>query len=112
TAFWKTRNPLFPFGNATFVSPDLERSIRTEDHTFHQPLTWRTAYDITFHTHDYFEGQDGSVGFQYLILVPLGILGAFMVRGRAGIAAVIGIGAAALVVWQLPNARYVYPALP
>ena len=36
------------------------------DVRFRQPLTWQTPFDLTFHTSRFYEGQNGSLGFQYL----------------------------------------------
>ena len=73
-AWAKTGSPLFPFLNERFHSGLLEPKADILDPRFHQPLTWKTPYDLTFHSHRYWEGQDGSFGFQYLVLAPLALL--------------------------------------
>ncbi len=112
-AYAKTGNPLFPFLNQKFHSPLLPPGADISDARFHKPITWRLPYDLTFATSDYYEGQNGSLGFQYLVLVPLGIAGLFLTRRRVAVsAAVVGLGAGLAVMSSDPNARYVYAAIP
>lgn len=112
-AWRKTGNPLFPFLNTRIHSPLLLPKTEIEDFRFRAPLKWSTLYDLTFATTRYYEGQKGSFGFQYLVMAPLGLLGALALRRRAVTgAAAIAIGASLLLLWKQPNARYLYPALP
>jgi hypothetical protein len=112
-AWHKTGNPVFPFLNTRIHSPLLDSKTEIDDARFHAPLEWRTLYGLTFATNRYYEGQNGSFGFQYLVMAPLGLLGALALRRRAvTAAAAIAIGASLLVLWKQPNARYLYPALP
>ena len=103
-AWWKTGNPLFPF---------LDPKTEIQDTRFRQPLTLRTPYDLTFHSSQWWEGQNGSFGFQYLMLAPLGLLALLVVPPRpvAG-AAAVALGASIVILSSQPNARYVYAALP
>lgn len=109
---WRiTGNPLYPYFNQRFHSPLLPATADVTEYRFHEPLRWSTLYDLTFHTSRYYEGQDGSFGFQYLALIPLAVVLAFAARrGRAF--ALIGAGGMAIVLLSTPNARYIYPALP
>lgn len=111
---WRaTRNPLFPFLNQTFPSPLLDRSVVIRDYRFRQPLTWHTPFDLTFRTHLFYEGQNGSLGFQYLLLLPLSLLGLLAVKRRELLcAALVALGGMALVLRSEPNVRYLYAALP
>lgn len=111
---WRlTADPVFPFLNQTFPSPLVDRSAVFLDHRYSQPITFHTPFDLTFHTNRYYEGRPGSLGFHYLLLVPLGLLALVAVKRRsAWIAAAVSIGGAAIVLEFLPNARYLYPALP
>jgi len=86
-AWAKTGNPVFPFLNERFRSPLLPAGAEIRDSRFHRPLTWRTAYDLTFHTNLYYEGQRGSFGFQQMIFAALAIAAALVVRRRAVVAA-------------------------
>jgi hypothetical protein len=83
------------------------------DARFLRPLTWNTPFDLTFHSSKTYEGQDGSYGFQYLLLAPLGVVAILFLRRRAAMsAAVVALGAAFLIMRSQPNARYLYTALP
>ncbi len=106
-AYAKTGNALFPFLNPRFPSPLLDRSVIVQDYRFLQPLNWSTLYNLTFHTTNYYEGQRGSFGFQYLLLVPLAFLSLAMVRKRAArSAAVVALAGGIAVLISTPNARY------
>ena len=112
-AWVKTGNPIFPFRNDKFHSRQLDPKAEYRDNRFHEPLTWNTPYDFTFHSNRYYEGQDGSFGFQYLVLAPLALLTLLVSpRRQAVIAAVVAVTAILLVLNTEPNARYLYPALP
>lgn len=112
-AYHKTSNPLFPFLNQKFPSPLLDPSFDFQDARFRKLGDWRTLYDLTFSTSEYYEGQNGSLGFQYLLLIPLGLFGLFRAERRiAASAAGVGLGAAILILRTEPNARYLYAALP
>jgi glycosyltransferase involved in cell wall biosynthesis len=112
-AYAKTGNPLFPFLNQRFHSPLLPKGSAVVDYRYHSPLTWRLPYDMTFETTRYYEGQKGSLGFQYLVLVPLGIAGLAMARHRVAVSsAVVALGAGLVVMNSEANARYVYAAIP
>ena len=109
----KTGNPLFPYMNEVFKSPWFDSSQPFIDLRWQTPLTVHTAFDIFFHTHRFLESQDGAVGFQYLLLVPLGLLA--LSRRRTYLAWLfLGV---ALIGWiltfhTLAYVRYLYPALP
>ncbi len=62
-AWRKTGNPLFPFYNTKLHSPLLDPSVDLREMRFRQPLTWRTPFDLTFHTSRFYEGQDGRSVF-------------------------------------------------
>jgi len=112
-AWAKTGDPLFPFLNQRFHTPLLDPSVSLQDYRFHQPLNWSTLYALTFRTSTYYEGQNGSFGFQYLLLAPLALMGLAVPGGRsARSAAAVALGASVLVLLSTPNARYLYPALP
>lgn len=111
---WRaTGDPLFPFLNQRFPSPLLDPAVVIRDARFRQPLAWRTPFDLTFRTHLFYEGQNGSIGFQYLLLVPLSLVALLAVRRREPVSATLAaLGAMALVLANEPNARYLYPAMP
>jgi hypothetical protein len=109
---WRiTGNPLYPYLNQKFHSTLLPAAADINDYRFRQPLVWSTLYDLTFHTHRYYEGQDGSFGFQFLMLAPLALLVALAAR-RARTFLAVGLAGMLLVLLSTPNARYLYAALP
>ena len=112
-AWHKTGNPVFPFMNQKFPSPLLDRAADISFDQYRKPLSWRLPFDLTFHTNQSWEGQDGSFGFQYLLLVPLAVVALVVVRRRPAVSsAVVALGAAIIVMRSEPNARYIYAALP
>jgi hypothetical protein len=112
-AWWKTGNPIFPFKNEKIHSPLLDRTVVFQDNEFRQPLAWTNPFDLTFRTHRFYEGQNGTLGFQYLLFLPLGFLAALLTRSRRAVSAiVIATGAAILILRSEPNARYLYAAMP
>lgn len=111
---WRmTGSPIFPFLNQRFPSPLLDRAAVFTDYRFTQPLTWHTPFDLIFYSSRYYEGRPGSLGFQHLLLVPLGFLALIFVRRRPALgAAWASLGGAAIILIFLPNARYLYPSMP
>lgn len=113
-AYLKTGNPLFPFLYDKIPTPLIPRDAAIADERFKRPLTWNTPYDLTFRTNLTYEGQNGSFGFQYLVLAPLGVAALLVARRRRDVlsAVIVALGAAAIVMRTQPNARYLYAALP
>ncbi len=111
---WKqTGNPLFPFRNEKYHSPQLSPKAEIRDDRFRKPLTWSTPYDLTFRSNRLYEGQDGSFGFQYLWIAPLGLLALLVAPRRQAVgAAAVSVTGILLILSSEPNARYLYPALP
>jgi hypothetical protein len=108
-AWRKTGNPLFPFANGLFRSPYYPAESFS-DPRFTAAISWHTAYDATFRSGLFFEGQGGGAGFQYLVLL---IPAAILIRRRRAVLslAIGGIASIALFAF-MPNLRYMYPALP
>jgi hypothetical protein len=112
-AWWKTGNPIFPFRNDKIHSPLLDPTVSFQDTEFRQPLTWTTPFDLAFRTHSFYEGQNGTLGFQYTLFLPLGLVAILLTKSwRATGSFVIAVGAAILVLRSEPNARYLYAAMP
>jgi len=113
TAFWMTGNPLFPFQNAVFQSPYIDATTSIVDSRWHTPLGFSTLFDVTFASHRFMEGQDGSFGFHWLLLLPLSVL---LLRrdwpylGRTALAASLLFSI--LTFATTSYLRYLYPALP
>ncbi len=112
-AWAKTGNPVFPFLNGTFPSPLLDRAAEIRDYRFRQPLTWHTPFDLTFLTSRFYEAQNGSLGFQYLLLAPFALVALWSTRRRPAIcASAVALAAMTLVLRSEPNARYLYAGMP
>jgi glycosyltransferase involved in cell wall biosynthesis len=112
-AWRKTGNPLFPFLNEKYHSRLLDPQADIQDKRFRKPLTWSLPYDLTFRSNRTYEGQDGTFGFQYLILAPLALLALLVATRRQAVAAAfVALTAIVLILRSEPNARYLYPALP
>jgi 4-amino-4-deoxy-L-arabinose transferase-like glycosyltransferase len=107
-AWAKTGNPVFPFANTIFRSPYYPSPF--VDPRFDERLSWKTPYDMTFHSARYFEGQGGGTGFQFLVL----LLPALLLLRKRFPWLLAGAGASVILVLLivLPNFRYLYPALP
>ena len=112
-AYAKTGDPVFPFLNTKFPSPLLERGLDLRDLRYRKPLAWTTPFDLTFHTNDFFEAQNGGFGLQYLLLIPLAFVALLALRDFAArTAAAIALTAGVVIMATEPNARYLYAALP
>jgi hypothetical protein len=116
-AFIKTGNPLFPFLNHIFKSPYFPEVAFAG---LNRPAPVN-LYTLTFQTQRWMDGggTHGSLGFQYLVLIPLGVLGLAMLAlgrrfpyiGWVSLACAI-IYIASLFLFAEANVRYFYPALP
>ncbi len=115
TAYFLTGNPVFPFMNSVFRSPYFDSAMSFRDQRFVTPLSWHTPYDATFHTSRFLEAQDGALGYQYLALVPLCLVGMVCGRGLPWLGAAslaVGLTGAALTWIGASNIRYSFAALP
>ena len=109
-AYAKTGNPVFPFANAKFKSPDFDTEQSFVDLRFTTPISWKIPYDITFRSKDFLEAQGGAGGFQYFLLLAPALLLARR-REQWTMVAIVGI-ASAIILYEVPYLRYLYPALP
>ncbi len=110
-AYAKSGNPIFPFANAVFRSPDYdaEKSFVDPRYADLHP-SWDAAYEMTFRSAVYVEGQGGAAGFQYFVLLlPAALLARR--RDQAVILTVCAMGTA-IVLLGAPNLRYTYAAMP
>jgi hypothetical protein len=110
SAWMKTGNPLFPFENQIFRSPDFDQKIPLEDVRYMNRARWSALYTTTFRSSAHSEGQDGALGFQYFLFLPAMLI--LWNRRAPGALIAIGLAGAAITFVPLPNLRYVYPALP
>jgi len=97
-AWWKTDNPIFPFKNDTIHSPLLDPTVTFVDNEFRKPLAWSNPFDLAFRTHGFYEGQNGTLGFQYTLFLPLGLLAVLLIPSRRAIGSfAICVGASILI---------------
>jgi hypothetical protein len=110
-AYAKSGNPVFPFANAVFRSPDYdaEKSFVDPRYADLHP-SWDAPYVMTFRSASYVEGQGGAAGFQYFMLfLPAALL--IRRRDQAILLTVAAMGTA-IVLLGAPNLRYTYAAMP
>lgn len=107
-AYLESGNPVFPFLNQVFHSPYFQTKPFV-DTRFQRPLTPTTLYDITFHTSQFLESQDGGWTFAVLFFLPLALL--LATRATWFALAVSLVFAVASFAAQ-SNVRYLCPVLP
>lgn len=73
TAWRLTGNPVFPLYNAIFLSPYFDASNYT-DLRWIKGFTLSRYWDLFFNTAQYYESENFVAGFQYLLLLPLGLV--------------------------------------
>jgi membrane protein YdbS with pleckstrin-like domain len=111
-AWARTGNPVFPYFNAFFRSPHYALE-NFRDARFETPLRWTTFYDLTFHSSRFIEGQDGSAGFLFFLLLPAAVAALLWRRTRLGAAALlVGVAGSVLTLEGQSNLRYTYAAMP
>jgi len=105
-----TGNPVFPYANEIFHSGLMPRDAIGGQ--FREPLAWRTPWDITFHSSRFIEGTDGAAGFQYFLLLPVGLI-VMIWRRHTAVLLVVAVALSALLLGfsQMSYLRYLYPAL-
>lgn len=112
TAYLKSGNPTLPLLNGIFRSPYFAVDQAWHDPRYAEPIRWTALFDMTFDSHRYLEGQDASLGFHYLLLLPLALLLLRTLPYPAATAAVIAIIGGAFNFALQPNLRYLSAALP
>ena len=113
TAWRLTGNPIFPFSSSRFPEHLLRHRLEDPYTTFHAPVFWRTAYDLTFHSNICLPGQPGAAGFLYLLLLPLAVLALFWRKNAVAASALVAaLFHTVLVMRFQPDLRYLYPTLP
>jgi 4-amino-4-deoxy-L-arabinose transferase-like glycosyltransferase len=111
-AWARTGNPLFPFLGNVFPSQYSNASWYVKDLRWTETLSWRTLYDLTFHSSRFYENQDGGFGFQSLMLLPLALAIPYRRWPQAARAPFwLAVAAALAALWSVPHLRYLYPPL-
>ncbi len=110
-AFWLTGNPVFPLYNAVFHE-SLAPPERPADPRWIGHFSWKIPFIGTFRSSYYCEAYNGTLGFQYLALVPLALVVTVSRRlWRAGAAFAVGVVAAAALLYSMQYTRYVFPMM-
>lgn len=111
-AWVRTGNPLFPFLGNVFPSQYTNANYLVKDMRWTEKLSWRTLYDLTFHSGRFYEGQDGGFGFQALLLLPLALAIPYRRWPRAARAPFwLAVAVTPATLFLVPHLRYLYPAL-
>jgi hypothetical protein len=112
-AFLHTGNPVFPYFNNLFRSEALDSRTAFSASPFHQPLSWRVLYDMTFHSRRFTSGFDGAFGFSMFLLLPAAVAGARRRWPRTGFVLLWMVLAGPVVILLLaPELRNLYAAVP
>jgi len=113
TAAAKTGNPVFPYFPGVFPGKFQHMAEGFAGPPPTGPRTFAAPFDLTFHTGLYREVQDGAMGFQYFLFLPLAL--ALLHRKWPDIARLSGLTFALFTIATLradPTSRYFYAALP
>lgn len=113
TAWRITGNPLFPLYNSHFKSPFFPPQDFS-DRRWMKGFSLRSFYGLFFRTAEFHESKDYTAGFQYLFLLPLGLL-ALPWRNQRSAAVGIALplaGFGLLMFSQTQYMRYLFPILP
>ncbi len=110
-AFYVTGNPVFPFFNGLFKSPYFEAA--NFEAPYPPQLGLFTIHNLSFHTSKFFQGADGTFGFQVVAFLMASIV-AVVVRRRflPIVAMTIFVTYFLVVSSQTADARYFYPTMP
>lgn len=107
-ATWVTGSPLFPLFNATFQSPYFA-PVNFIDQHWLTGVSWRSLWDLTFHTERFGEHFAGACGIALLALLPAWVLE--MWRRPSARAVGLWFAASGLMLFlQIQYLRYVFPA--
>ncbi len=107
-AAWVTGSPVFPLFNASFQSPYFA-TIDFIDQHWMAGVTWRSLWDMTFHSDRYGEHYPGAFGVALLALLPA--LAIEVVRRPASRVIALWFAATGLLLFlQIQYLRYVFPA--
>ena len=111
TAWFMTRNPVFPFFNQIFQSP-FYPSINFDGAVyFGKGLRWDVFYRATFHSENFLESNPGAPGFQWMLLFFPALLMLLFARQRKGVILFAVAGASIALVFQsMTYLRYIFPS--
>jgi hypothetical protein len=113
TSWRVSGNPLLPLYNGVFKSPYFAPS-NFSDTRWMRPLTLKNYVLMFFRTSHYGEHENFVAGFQFLFLLPLGLIALFR-RSSLAIATAVSlpiVGFGLLMFSQIQYMRYMYPIAP
>lgn len=111
---WRlTGNPVFPLYNAIFLSPYFD-AINFSDSRWVHGFSLANYVKAFFHTSEFVESGDYTAGWQYLIMLPIGVLALFRSGTPSGLRIVLipilGFG---LIMFSATQYwRYLFPVMP
>lgn len=112
-AWGVTGNPVFPLYNAIFKSPYFPLENFSDTRWIHG-FSFRSYVKAFFHTSEFFESDNYTAGWQYLILLPVALM-AFFRQGLPGnlrivLIPILGFGLPMFYATQYW--RYLFPVMP
>lgn len=111
---WKvTGNPVFPLYNAVFLSP-FYAPVNFSDTLWIHGFGFSSYVRAFFHTSEFFESGDYTAGWQFLLLLPLAIVGALRPGMPVGLRiALIPLFGFGLMMFSATQYwRYLFPVMP
>jgi len=111
-AWLRTGNPVFPFFNDLFRSPDFDSVRPFTNELYVVPFRPWSIYELFVSSGRFIEGRDGAAGFHWLLLLPVIFL-AFLRRRPTAQWLCLGLAALffAVVFPQQAYLRYLLPVL-
>ena len=107
-AYLATGNPVFPLANGFFRSPAWVAE-NFADGRWREPLSWRTPYDLVFHTDRFLEIGRASIGVTLLAFA--GVVAWATTQRRWWFALTLGAATWLIPLAVVPYARYLLPGL-
>jgi hypothetical protein len=112
-AMLRTANPIFPYFNNFFRSQFYDTVTAFRDSPYHEKLSWRVLYDLTFHSRRFGAGSDGAFGYTLFLLLPVSLVGVKRRWPRTGFVLLWTVPAGMLVLLLIaPELRNLYPMAP
>lgn len=105
-----TGNPVFPFFNEIFKSPQYPE-VNFSASVYGKGLSWDTLFHLSFNSNKYIEGGIGVGGFHILLLLLPALFMFTLDKKYRGLSLLfVGILAAAIPFQQTAYMRYIYPS--
>ena len=112
-ATFQTANPFFPYFNNFFRSQFYDSLHAVRLTPFHESLTWRSLYNLTFRADRYGFGGKASYGFATFLLLPMALASGKRRWPRTGIILIgVVVTATLAILLVAPESTNLYPLLP